>query len=86
MRLFGFSSRRVSASNDHSTFQEGEILSCLKEDAPEYLACFPLFQEENEHECTSSFLVSDLQTTAKDVGSYGGGKTYFVSNPKEYYK
>ena len=58
----------------------------MKEDAPEDLACFPLLQEENEHECTSSFLVSDLRTTAKDVGSYVGGKTYFGSDTKEEYK
>ena len=55
----------------------------MKEDAPEDLARFPLLQEENEDECTSSFLVSDIQNNAKDVGSYGGGKTPFVSYPKE---
>ena len=55
----------------------------MKEDAPEDLACFPLLQEENEDECTSSFLVSDIQTTAKDVCSYGCGKTYFGSDTKE---
>ena len=30
--------------------------------------------------------MSDLRTTAKDVGSYVGGKTYFGSDPKEEYK
>ena len=80
MRLFGFSSRRVSARNDHSTFQEGETSIFLKEDAPKDLACFPLLQEENGGECTSSFLVSDLWTTAKDVGSYRGGNKYFGSD------
>ena len=58
----------------------------MKEDALEDLFYFPLLQEENENECTSNFLVSDLQTTAEDVGSYGGGKTYFGSDPKEEYK
>ena len=43
LRFFGFSSRRVSKSNDHSTFQ-GETSSCLKEDAPEDLAYLPLLQ------------------------------------------
>ena len=27
--------------------------------------------------------MSDIQTTTKDVGSYGGGKTSFGSDPKE---
>ena len=54
----------------------------MKEDDPEDLACFPLLQQENEDECTSSFRVSDIQTTAKDVGSNGGGKKYFGSDPK----
>ena len=58
----------------------------MKEDAPEDLAYFPLLQQENEDECTSSFLVSDIHTTTKDVGSYGGGKTYFGSYPKDEYK
>ena len=30
--------------------------------------------------------MSDIRTTAKDVGSYVGGKTYFGSDPKEEYK
>ena len=55
----------------------------MKEYAPEYLACFPLLEEENENECTNIFLVSDIWTTDKDVGSYGGGKKYFGSYPKE---
>ena len=76
----------MSKTNDHNTFQEVETSSCLKEDAPEDLACFPLLQEENENDCTSSFLVSDLRTTAKDVGSYAGGKKEFGSGPKEEYK
>ena len=58
----------------------------MKEDVPEDVACFPLLQEENEDECTSSFLVSDLHTTTKDLGSYGGGNKYFVSYPKEEYE
>ena len=32
------------------------------------------------------FLMSDLRTTSKDVGSYGGVNTYFVSDTKEEYK
>ena len=82
MILFVFSSRILFEINDHSTIQEGKTSSILKEDAPEDLACFPLLQQENEDECTSSFLVSDIQTTTKDVGSYGGGKTYFGSDTK----
>ena len=53
--LFGFYSRRVSARNDHSTFQEGETSSFLKEDSPEDLACFPLLQQENEDELHFQF-------------------------------
>ena len=34
LRCFGFYSRRLSTSNDHSTIQEGRTSSCLKEDAP----------------------------------------------------
>ena len=82
MRFIGFSSRILSAINYHSTIQEGKTSSCLKEYAPKYLACFPLIQQENEDECTSSFCVSDIQTTAKDVGSNGGGNKYFGSDPK----
>ena len=86
MRLFGFSSRRVSARNDHSTFQEGETSIFLKEDAPKDLACFPLLQEENEHECTSSFLVGDLRITAQIFGSCMVDETYFQSDPKYVHK
>ena len=60
LRFFGFSSRIFSTINDHSTIQEGETSSCLKEDALEDLACFPLLQEENDDECTFGFLVNDI--------------------------
>ena len=42
--------------------------------------------EESEDECTSRFFVGDLQIIAKDVSSYKGDATYFVSNPKEVHK
>ena len=58
----------------------------MKEDAPEDLACFPLLQEENEEECTSSFLVGDLQITAKFVGLFMDEDIYFGSDPKYDYK
>ena len=60
LRFFGFSSRKFSTRNGHSTIQEGNTSIFLKEYAPEDLACFPLLQEENEDECTSSFIVSDI--------------------------
>ena len=86
LRYFGFSSRRLSASNDHSTIQEGRTSSCLKEDAPEDLACFPLLEEENEEECTSSFLVGDLQINAKFVGLFMDEDIYFGLDQKYFYK
>ena len=55
----------------------------MKEYALEYLACFPLLQEENEHECTSSFLVGDLRITAQGFGSSMGGEISFRTDPKE---
>ena len=42
-------------------------------------------REEVEEECTSSFLVGDLQITAQGFGSCMGGETYFGSDPKEIY-
>ena len=42
--------------------------------------------KESKDECTSSFIVSDLQTTAKDVDSCKGAETYFLSYPKEVHK
>ena len=86
MILFVFFSIIFSTSNDHSTIQEEETSSCLKEDAPKDLACFPLLQEENEEECTSSFLVGELQITTKFVGLFMDEYIYFVSYPKDDYK
>ena len=58
----------------------------MKEDSLEYIACFPLLQEENEEECTSSFLVGDLQITAKFVGLFMDEDISFGSYPKYDYK
>ena len=48
LRFFGLPSIKLSTCNDHRTIQEVKTSSCLKEDAPKDLTCFPLLQEEIE--------------------------------------
>ena len=81
MRFFGFSSRRVYTTDDHSTIQDGETSSFLKEDAPKYLACSPLLQEEyGEDPCRTQ----DPTIQHLIIGSVGGKITssFFVGDVK----
>ena len=87
-RMFGFSSNKASKSCELSTTQDEEASSSLKKKRNEVqieiheVNCKSpeggCIGEEVEDECTSSFLVGDLQITAQGFGSCMGVKKYFV--------
>ena len=87
--MFSFPSNRVSKSRDLRTTQDEEASSSLKNkkrnEVEEYfheVECNSTqggcIGRESNDGCTSSFLVTDLRTTAKDVGICGGEETYFA--------
>ena len=94
--MFGFSSNRASKICDLRNTQDEEVSSSFKKNRNEVETTIHEVKckspqggcigEECEDECTSSFFVSDLQVSAKDVGSCEGGETSFGSYPKEVYK
>ena len=81
IRLFGFSSRRISTSDDHSTIQYGGTSSILRKYDQEYPSCVPLLQEEYEEgPCTTE----DPTVQHLVVGNVGGKITssFFVGDLK----